>query len=102
MEKSIIEKAKEWLEPLYDRQTRDEVRRLMEEDPALLEDSFYKNLEFGTGGLRGIMGVGTNRMNRYTVGMVTQGLAEYVRKRTRDLTRRRSLTIAETSPLNLP
>ena len=72
MEKSIIEKAKEWLEPLYDRQTRDEVRRLMEEDPALLEDSFYKNLEFGTGGLRGIMGVGTNRMNRYTVGMVTQ------------------------------
>ncbi|HPW78894.1 MAG TPA: phospho-sugar mutase [Bacteroidales bacterium] len=80
MEKSIIEKAKEWLEPLYDRQTRDEVRRLMEEDPALLEDSFYKNLEFGTGGLRGIMGVGTNRMNRYTVGMVTQGLAEYVKK----------------------
>ncbi len=75
-----MDRAREWLEESYDEQTRIEVRRLMKEDPARLEDSFYKNLEFGTGGLRGIVGVGTNRMNRYTVGMVTQGLANYVIK----------------------
>ena len=75
-----MEKAREWLDPLYDEQTRKEVSRLMEEDPVLLEDSFYRNLDFGTGGLRGIMGVGTNRMNKYTVGMVTQGLANYIKK----------------------
>ncbi len=80
MEQSIVEKAREWLEPSFDKQTRNEVIRLIEEDPVILEDSFYKNLEFGTGGLRGIMGVGTNRMNRYTVGMVTQGLADFVKK----------------------
>jgi phosphoglucomutase len=80
METSIMEKAREWLDPLYDEQTRKEVSRLMEEDPVLLEDSFYRNLDFGTGGLRGIMGVGTNRMNKYTVGMVTQGLANYIKK----------------------
>jgi phosphoglucomutase len=75
-----MEKAREWMGPSFDEQTRNEVLRLMKEDPATLEDSFYKNLEFGTGGLRGIMGVGTNRMNRYTVGMVTQGLADFVKK----------------------
>lgn len=80
MDTSIVEKARQWLDPMYDEQTRTEILRLMKEDPVLLEDSFYRNLEFGTGGLRGIMGVGTNRMNRYTVGMVTQGLANYVKK----------------------
>ena len=80
MEKGIVEKAKEWLGSSYDETTRAEVLRLIEGEPALLEDSFYKNLEFGTGGLRGVMGAGTNRMNRYTVGMVTQGLAGYVLK----------------------
>lgn len=75
-----MEKAREWMGPSFDEQTRNEVLRLMKEDPVTLEDSFYKNLEFGTGGLRGIMGVGTNRMNRYTVGMVTQGLADFVKK----------------------
>jgi phosphoglucomutase len=80
MEQNIMEKAREWLHPSFDEQTRNEVLRLMEEDPVTLEDSFYKNLEFGTGGLRGVMGVGTNRMNRYTVGMVTQGLAAFVKK----------------------
>ncbi|MFA5751751.1 MAG: phospho-sugar mutase [Bacteroidales bacterium] len=80
MEQNIMEKAREWLQPSFDEQTRNEVLRLMEEDPVTLEDSFYKNLEFGTGGLRGVMGVGTNRMNRYTVGMVTQGLADFVKK----------------------
>ena len=80
MEQRIMEKAREWLDPSFDEQTRNEVTRMMEEDPGKLEDSFYKNLEFGTGGLRGVMGAGTNRMNRYTVGMVTQGLADFVKK----------------------
>ena len=53
---------------------------MIDGDPKLLEDAFYKNLEFGTGGLRGIMGVGTNRMNKYTVGKATQGFANYLKK----------------------
>lgn len=72
--------AQSWLGEGFDEQTKAEVRRMMDEDPAALEDAFYRNLEFGTGGLRGIMGVGTNRMNKYTVGMATQGLANYMRK----------------------
>jgi len=72
--------AQSWLDGGYDNETKVEIRRLMENNLAELEDSFYKNLEFGTGGLRGIMGVGTNRMNRYTVGMATQGLANYLLK----------------------
>ncbi len=72
--------AQSWLGEGFDEQTKAEVLRMMDEDPAALEDAFYRNLEFGTGGLRGIMGVGTNRMNRYTVGMATQGLANYMRK----------------------
>ncbi len=63
----------------YDEETKDEIRKLMKYNPKELEESFYKNLEFGTGGLRGIMGVGTNRMNLYTVGMATQGLANYMK-----------------------
>lgn len=62
----------------FDQQTKMQVLQLRNSDPAGLEDAFYKNLEFGTGGLRGIMGVGTNRMNKYTVGMATQGLANYI------------------------
>ena len=66
-------KANAWLSDAYDRDTRTQVKHLLEAaDPAELIDSFYSNLEFGTGGLRGIMGVGTNRMNRYTVGAATQ------------------------------
>lgn len=80
MERTYVERAEDWLGPSYDAATQAEVRRLMKEDRMVLEDAFYKNLEFGTGGLRGIMGVGTNRMNRYTIGMVTQGLANYVKK----------------------
>ena len=72
--------AQSWLEGNYDEQTKNEVKALMENDPAGLEDAFYRNPEFGTGGLRGVMGVGTNRMNKYTVGMATQGLANYIRK----------------------
>ncbi len=73
-------RAQEWLDGDYDEQTKEEVRKMMKEDPESLIDAFYKNLEFGTGGLRGIMGAGTNRMNIYTVGMATQGLANYMKK----------------------
>lgn len=74
-------KAKEWLREVYDEGTRAEVRRLLEnEDKTELIDSFYKDMEFGTGGLRGVMGVGTNRMNIYTVGAATQGLSNYLKK----------------------
>ena len=79
MEKNYSDIARKWLEESYDEETRNEVKRMMDENPAELEDSFYKNLEFGTGGLRGIMGAGTNRMNRYTVGMATQGLSNYIK-----------------------
>ena len=68
--------AQSWLEGNYDEETKKQVKDLMENDPAGLEDAFYRNLEFGTGGLRGVMGVGTNRMNKYTVGMA----ANYIRK----------------------
>ena len=71
--------VKSWLEGNFDEETKAEIRQLQETDPAGLEDAFYRNLEFGTGGLRGIMGVGTNRMNKYTVGMATQGLANYIK-----------------------
>ena len=72
--------AQSWLDGNYDEETKKQVKDLMDNDPAGLEDAFYRNLEFGTGGLRGVMGVGTNRMNRYTVGMATQGLANYIKK----------------------
>ena len=80
MEKDFRAVAQSWLDGDFNEATKQEVKALMEGDPAALEDAFYKNLEFGTGGLRGIMGAGTNRMNRYTVGMATQGLANYIRK----------------------
>ena len=74
-------KAKQWLASEFDEQTRNEVKGLMENaDKTALIDAFYKDLEFGTGGLRGIMGAGSNRMNIYTVGMATQGLANYLKK----------------------
>ena len=74
------ETAQKWLDGEYDPETKRRVRELMNENPAELRESFYRNLEFGTGGLRGIMGVGTNRMNVYTVGMATQGLSNYLLK----------------------
>ncbi len=72
--------AESWLSPFFDSDTRKEVSDMMEHDPQKLEDAFYKRLEFGTGGLRGIMGAGTNRMNRYTVAMATQGFSEYLKE----------------------
>ena len=73
--------AKEWLSPSFDEQTRKEVQAMLDNpDKTDLIDAFYQNLEFGTGGLRGIMGAGTNRMNKYIVGMATQGFANYINK----------------------
>ncbi|MCQ2285395.1 MAG: phospho-sugar mutase [Bacteroidales bacterium] len=79
MEKTILDKINIWLNGNYDEKTKDEIRRMMAEDEKELTESFYKDLEFGTGGLRGIMGVGSNRMNKYTVGTATQGLANYIK-----------------------
>ena len=75
----IIERAKVWLSEQYDSETRKQVENLIDNNPDELLESFYKNLEFGTGGLRGIMGIGTNRMNTYTVAMATQGFANYIK-----------------------
>lgn len=83
---SVEAKAKEWLTPAYDAETQAEVKKMMEsDDKTELIESFYKDLEFGTGGLRGIMGAGTNRMNIYTVGGATQGLSNYLNKNFKDL-----------------
>lgn len=76
----ILIKAKEWTQEPFDQETRNEVANLIQNNPTAVTDAFYRDLEFGTGGLRGIMGPGTNRMNRYTVGMATQGLANYLKK----------------------
>jgi phosphoglucomutase len=77
----VVAKAKSWLSDVYDEDTRNEVQRMLDqEDKTELIDSFYKDLEFGTGGLRGIMGAGSNRMNIYTVGAATQGLSNYLKK----------------------
>ncbi|MEI6695337.1 MAG: phospho-sugar mutase [Bacteroidota bacterium] len=80
IDKTILAKANKWLEPHYDSETQAKVKFLLENDTTELIESFYRDLEFGTGGLRGIMGVGSNRMNKYTVGMATQGLANYILK----------------------
>lgn len=79
--KLVTEKAQEWLGPAFDAETQAEVKKMLEnDDKTELIESFYKDLEFGTGGLRGIMGAGSNRMNIYTVGAATQGLANYLNK----------------------
>ncbi|HNF37374.1 MAG TPA: phospho-sugar mutase [Chitinophagaceae bacterium] len=80
MDALIKEKVDNWLNGNYDEATKAEIRKLQNENPADLVEAFYKNLEFGTGGLRGIMGVGTNRMNKYTVGMATQGYVNYLKQ----------------------
>ncbi|MCM1150472.1 MAG: phospho-sugar mutase [Alistipes sp.] len=80
VERLVLEKAQGWLDGHYDEETKKQVKYLIDNDMKELVESFYKDLEFGTGGLRGIMGVGSNRMNIYTVGAATQGLANYLRK----------------------
>lgn len=79
MDNSILEKAQAWLNSNISKEAKDEVEVLMKDEEALT-DAFYKDLEFGTGGLRGIMGMGSNRINRYTIGMATQGLSNYLKK----------------------
>lgn len=80
MNKQIEINVENWLNGNYDEATKEGIRKMQTNNPDELMDSFYRNLEFGTGGLRGIMGIGTNRMNRYTVGMATQGFANYLKK----------------------
>jgi phosphomannomutase len=76
----ILDKVNEWLSPNFDQETQNTILEMMTSSPKELEESFYKNLEFGTGGMRGIMGVGTNRINKYTLGKNTQGLSNYLKK----------------------
>lgn len=85
IEKMVLERAQKWTAPSFDNETREKVKNLIEYDKKELVESFYRDLEFGTGGLRGIMGVGTNRMNIYTVGMATQGLCNYLLKQFKNL-----------------
>ena len=80
IEQSILDKVNEWLTPTFDNKTQQTIEEMMTSSPKDLEESFYKNLEFGTGGMRGIMGVGTNRINKYTLGKNTQGLSDYLKK----------------------
>ena len=79
MDTTLVEKAKQWTKPPFDNDTQQQVQQLIDNLNTELEESFYKDLEFGTGGLRGIMGVGTNRINKYTIGQATQGLANYIK-----------------------
>src|SRR6476469_3144912 len=80
MDAAIQGKVNTWLNGNYDQETKNALQELQQNNPDELTDAFYKNLEFGTGGLRGIMGVGTNRINKYTIGMATQGYANYLKK----------------------
>jgi phosphomannomutase len=80
IEQSILNKVNEWLTPVFDEATHESIKEMMTSAPKQLEESFYKNLEFGTGGMRGVMGVGTNRINKYTLGKNTQGLSKYLQQ----------------------
>ena len=79
IEKALLDKVNVWLTPAFDSETQAAIKGLMETSPKELEDAFYRNLEFGTGGMRGVMGVGTNRINKYTLGKATQGLSNYLK-----------------------
>jgi phosphoglucomutase len=80
-----LEKAEQWLKSPFDKETVEEVRRLIDTDPATLDDSFYTDLAFGTGGMRGVLGAGTNRINKYTLGRATQGLANFLKEKYSDI-----------------
>lgn len=80
MDAAIQERVNIWLNGNYDQETKNTIKEQQENNPEELADAFYRNLEFGTGGLRGLMGVGTNRVNKYTIGMATQGFANYLKK----------------------
>ncbi|WP_299123744.1 phospho-sugar mutase [uncultured Winogradskyella sp.] len=76
----ILERVNTWLTPTFDKESQEEIKHLIASNPKELEESFYKDLEFGTGGMRGIMGLGTNRINKYTLGKNTQGLSNYLKE----------------------
>ena len=76
---NVLERVNKWLIPFFDDLSQQEIKEMIANNPEGLEDSFYKNLEFGTGGMRGIMGVGDNRINKYTLGKNTQGLSNYLK-----------------------
>ncbi|MDI5887207.1 phospho-sugar mutase [Flavobacterium yafengii] len=78
IKQNILDAVNEWLTPIFDTATQEAIKELMTTSPKELEESFYKNLEFGTGGMRGVMGVGNNRINKYTLGKSTQGLSDYL------------------------
>ncbi|MFZ9733287.1 MAG: phospho-sugar mutase, partial [Schleiferiaceae bacterium] len=78
LDSAAVERAELWLNSPIDAADKDAIRRLRDDDPAAFNEAFYTELEFGTGGLRGLMRLGSNGMNRYTVGLATQGLANYV------------------------
>jgi phosphoglucomutase len=80
IDKAILDKVNEWFTPTFDNDTQNQIKEMMTTSPKNLEESFYKNLEFGTGGMRGIMGIGTNRINKYTLGKNTQGISDYLKK----------------------
>jgi phosphoglucomutase len=80
-----LEKAQQWLKSPFDKETIEEVRRLIDTDPTTLNDSFYTDLAFGTGGMRGVLGAGTNRINKYTLGRATQGLANFLKEKYSDI-----------------
>ena len=76
----LLERVNTWLTPTFDKKTQDYIKDLIALKPEELKESFYKDLEFGTGGMRGVMGIGTNRINKYTLGKNTQGLSNYLHK----------------------
>jgi len=101
IDQNVLDKANEWLNGNYDEETKNTIRQMLKNDPKELVESFYRNLEFGTGGLRGIMGVGSNRMNKYTVGAATQGFANYLQDNFREVTQPK-VAIAYDSRNNSP
>jgi phosphomannomutase len=78
IDKNILDRVNVWLTPIFDNETQEAIRKMMENSPEELKESFYKNLEFGTGGMRGVMGAGTNKINKYTLGKNTQGISNYL------------------------
>jgi len=80
IEPQLLERVNTWLTPTFDQETQNHIKDLIANNTTELKESFYKNLEFGTGGMRGVMGIGTNRINKYTLGKNTQGLSNYLKQ----------------------
>ena len=95
LSKQVLENIEKWLNPPYDENTRQEVKKLLDSDPHALKDAFHAQVSFGTGGMRALMGLGTNRLNRYTIGTASQGLANYILKKNRNSLSKRQVAILE-------